>query len=94
MRKVLLRVTTGMAALIGVLALGGGSYAYMQCAAFDASLDKVYDVPIPSLVRSSDPAVVARGDHLLHSLAGCAVADCHGADLGGGRIVDIGRWVG
>ena len=90
MRKVFLRVLTGMAALIGILALGAGSYAYMQCAAFDASLDKVYDLPIPSLVRSSDPAVVARGDHLVHSLAGCAVSDCHGADLGGGRIVDIG----
>jgi len=90
MRKHVFRALKVIAALIGVLALGGGSYAYMQCSAFDASMDKVYDVPIPSLVRSTDPAVIARGNHLVHSMAGCGVTDCHGADLSGGKVTDIG----
>ena len=77
--------------LLALLALGGGSYTYMMCSAFDASMDKVYDVPIPTLERSTDPAVIARGDHLVHSMAGCAVNDCHGPDLGGSpKGIDIG----
>src|SRR5581483_7514577 len=77
--------------VLALLGLGGGSYTYMMCSAFDASMDKVYDVPIPNLARSTDPAVIARGDHLVHSMAGCGVNDCHGTDLGGNpKGVDIG----
>ena len=90
MRKLVVRVLKVVGILLGLLALGGGSYVYMQCSAFDASMAKVYDVPVPNLSRSTDAAVIARGDHLVHSLAGCGVADCHGADLGGGHVVDIG----
>ena len=90
MRKIVVRVLKVVGILVGLLALGGGSYVYMQCSAFDASMAKVYDVPIPNLSRSTDPAVIARGDHLVHSMAGCGVRDCHGADLGGGAVIDIG----
>lgn len=90
MRKLVVRVLKVVGILLGLLALGGGSYVYMQCSAFDASMAKVYDVPVPNLSRSTDAAVIARGDHLVHSLAGCGVADCHGADLAGGHVVDIG----
>lgn len=84
------RVLKVLGILLGLLALGGGSYVYMQCSAFDASMAKVYDVPVPNLSRSTDPAVIARGDHLVHSLAACGVSDCHATDLGGGHVVDIG----
>ena len=90
MRKIVVRVLKVVGILVALLALGGGSYVYMQCSAFDASMAKVYDVPIPNLTRSTDPAVIARGDHLVHSMAGCSIGDCHGADLGGGKVVDIG----
>ncbi len=90
MRKLVVRVLKVVGILLGLLALGGGSYVYMQCSAFDASMAKVYDIPVPNLSRSTDPAVIARGDHLVHSLAGCGVADCHGADLAGGHVVDLG----
>jgi hypothetical protein len=90
MRKLVVRILKVVGVLLGVLALGGGSYVYMQCSAFDASLEKVYDVPVPNLARSTDPAVIARGDHLVHSIAACGVTDCHGADLGGGKTIDIG----
>ncbi len=77
--------------VLALAALGMGSYTYMMCSAFDASMDKVYDVPIPNLARSTDPAVIARGDHLVHSMAGCAVNDCHGGDLAGNpKGIDIG----
>jgi mono/diheme cytochrome c family protein len=77
--------------VLALLALGMGSYTYMMCSAFDASMDKVYDVPVPTLARSTDPAVIARGDHLVHSMAGCGVKDCHGADLAGNpKGIDIG----
>jgi hypothetical protein len=85
------KVLKVLAIVLALCALGGGSHAYMQCSAFDASMDKVYDVPIPALVRSTDPAVIARGDHLVHSMAGCGVNDCHGANLAGSvRVSDIG----
>jgi hypothetical protein len=34
--------------------------------------------------------VLARGKHLTESLTGCALADCHGADFGGGKPSDAG----
>jgi mono/diheme cytochrome c family protein len=54
-------------------------------------LDKVYAIaPLDNIVRSNDPAVVARGKHLAFSLAGCSMKDCHGPDLGGGKVTDAG----
>jgi hypothetical protein len=90
MKKKVYKVLKGLGLVLGVVLLAVGIYVYMQCSAFDASMEKVYDVPVPALVRSTDPAVIARGDHLVHSLAGCGIGDCHGADLGGGKVTDIG----
>jgi hypothetical protein len=73
-----------VAALVVVVVLGGGGiYACVECSKFDSSMAKVYDVPVPNVTRSTEPAVIARGDHLVHSIAGCAVAACHGQDLAG-----------
>jgi hypothetical protein len=78
----------GIALLVLVLSLavyvGGVAYA------FSASVDEVYAIELPDVERSSDPAVIARGEHLAHSLAACALSDCHGEDLGGGRFQDLG----
>jgi hypothetical protein len=84
------RILLGVAASVTVAATAVGVFAGVQSSAFDASLDKVYDVPVPNVARSTDPAVIARGKHVVLALAGCASADCHGADLGGGRTVDFG----
>jgi hypothetical protein len=73
----------------GSIALVGG-YAAVQARAFDASMDRVYDVPLPALARSSDPAALTRGKHLAESIAPCAVPDCHGSDGAGGRLIKIG----
>jgi hypothetical protein len=72
----------GLIVVLAVVALVG--YALMQGRAFDASMAKVYDVPLPNITRSNDPQVIARGKHLAESLAFCAAGDCHKADLGGG----------
>jgi hypothetical protein len=75
-------VGCGLIALVGFVAFA--------CARFDASLDKVYDVAVPVMVRSTDPAILARGKHLVSSVAPCAASLCHGSDLSGGRPIEMG----
>lgn len=80
----------GVGGLIGVVALGAGAFVYSKVSAYDASLDKVYDVPLPKIELSADPVRLARGEHLAHTVMPCADSACHGADLAGGRAEDIG----
>jgi hypothetical protein len=87
---ILKKILKLLAVLIALVGAGGGTFAYVECSKFDASMDKVYDVPVPNVTRSTDAAVIARGDHLVHSIAGCAISACHGADFGGGKVTDIG----
>jgi hypothetical protein len=84
------RVLTGLVAVVVAAVAAGAAYALVETSRFDASLDKVYDVPVPTLVASTDPVVVARGKHLVESVAACASSLCHGADLGGGRPIEMG----
>jgi hypothetical protein len=79
---------TGLA--IGALVLSGAAYGGVQMSQFDASLDKVYEVSVPKLALSTDAVVLARGKHLVESTAPCAVAACHGIDLGGGTPILMG----
>jgi hypothetical protein len=80
--------------VIGLVLLAGGTilgiFVYVRCSQFDASMDKVYDVPLPNVTRSTDPAVLARGEHLVHSIAACSGDLCHGADLAGGKPILMG----
>jgi mono/diheme cytochrome c family protein len=75
-----------------VLVLGtGASYAGLQAHEFDASLDRVYDIPIPTITLSKDPDVLARGEHLTHTIMPCAAAECHGSDFAGAaKAIDMG----
>lgn len=75
-------IVVAVAGLV-VLVLGMGF-------AFDRSLARVYDVPLPAIAASTDSSVIERGRHLAGSVAGCGLGDCHGADLGGGRYIDLG----
>src|SRR4030095_3533239 len=70
--------------------VGGATYAGVQIRAFDQSFSKVYDVPLRPIVRSTDPAVLERGKHIVESIGACAAGDCHGADLGGGKTIEMG----
>lgn len=84
------KVLKGLGKLVALVAVGVGCYVGFHAHAFDVSMARVYAVPLPAVARSTDPAVVERGRHLAHSVAGCALSDCHGHDLGGGRSLDIG----
>lgn len=84
------KTLAGVGGVIGALAVVGGGYACMQARAYDESINHVYDVPIPKIERSNDPAVLARGKHVAESITSCTSADCHGADLGGGKTTDVG----
>ncbi len=91
MKRWLKRIGLGIGAVVLVTTVVGGAYAWAQTSAYDASVDKVYSIaPLEGFARSNDPAVIARGKHLASSLAGCALNDCHGADLGGGKVTDAG----
>jgi hypothetical protein len=84
------RILLGTAAVVVVLGGSVGAYAALQGARFDASMDAVYDVPVPKVERSTDPAVLARGRHIVESFGGCAGRQCHGADLAGGVPIEVG----
>src|SRR5580658_2787743 len=90
MRRVLKRLLKALGVVLVLVVGGGGVFAYVQCSRFDASMDKVYDVTVPSLARSTDPAVLARGKHLAESIGACEASPCHGPDLGGGELIVMG----
>jgi hypothetical protein len=80
-----------MAGLVAVATGGmGAAWGGYQVSQFDASMDKIYDVPVPQVARSTDAAVIARGKHLVESIAGCATVHCHGHDMGGGEPIVMG----
>jgi hypothetical protein len=84
------KVLKWLGIVVGVVILIGGIFVATQVMAFNSSVAKVYDVPAPNIARSSDPEVIGRGKHLAESIAGCALSDCHGNDLSGGKLTDIG----
>jgi cytochrome c553 len=80
----------GLGGVVALGALGLGGYVAVQVRAFDASMAKVYDVPLSAVARASDPQVLARGKHLVESVAPCGVSACHGSDFAGGEVIDMG----
>lgn len=90
MKPIVKQILMGVGAVVGVVVLGGAAFVGYQSHAFGASLDKVYEVPLPSLTRTTDPVALERGHHIADSLAPCAVSDCHGGDLAGGKVIEVG----
>jgi hypothetical protein len=77
--------------LLLVLVLGtGATYVGWEVRAFNASMDTVYDIPVPTIARSTDPAVLARGKHLTDAVMPCSISDCHGPDFAGGKTMELG----
>lgn len=90
MKPIVKRILLGVGGLVGLAVLGAAAFVAFQVHGFNASLDKVYDVPLPTMVRTSDAAALERGHHLAETIAPCAVSDCHGSDLGGGKTIAVG----
>lgn len=82
------KVLLGLAGLVVLVLLGVGGYVMSQVSAFDQAIAKKYDLPIPQITLSQDPAVLERGKHLAESLGGCM--SCHGENFGGGKVEDLG----
>lgn len=78
----------GLAGLVLVAGLSAFAFVRVQVSAFDESTARVYDVPLTEVTRSDDPAVLARGKHLVEALGGCTA--CHGDNLGGGLEEKLG----
>ncbi len=83
-KKVLKWGGIALGGLVGLSAIVVG----VLVAQFQSSLSKHYDVALPQITRSSDPAVLARGQHLVESLGACQ--GCHGGNLGGGNVEEFG----
>lgn len=90
MNRTLKRVLSGFALLAGLVVVSAAAFVAFHVLRFDASMDQVYDVKLKAISRSTDAAVLARGEHLAKSVGGCVVSDCHGADLGGGKTLAFG----
>jgi hypothetical protein len=84
------RLVVTALAVVGVAVLAAAAFAGVETASYNASLDRVYDVPAPNITRSTDAAVLVRGRHVVDAIAGCSSSNCHGADLGGGQTVKMG----
>ncbi len=90
MNKTLKRALLGAVALIVVGGGAAGAFVAKNVSATNKGLAKQYDLPTPTMARSTDPAVLARGKHLTETIGSCATRDCHGTDLGGGNVLKMG----
>jgi Cytochrome c len=84
------RILMWLGIAVAVLVVSVGTYGFVQARSFNASMDKVYDFPLGTMVRSTDPSLIERGKHLSEAVAGCTTPDCHGADGGGGKQMSMG----
>lgn len=82
------KILIGVLSVLGLVLLSGTGFAAYQVTAYDQSMSKVYAVALPEVQLSTDPTVLERGKHLAESLGSCL--DCHGDDLGGKLMVDMG----
>ncbi len=88
--RIVKRVLLGVGGALGLILVGGGAFVGCQVHRYNASMDKVYDIPVPQITRVTDPVALARGEHVAEAIGACSGGDCHGADLGGGKTVDAG----
>lgn len=79
------RILLGLMFAVVVVA---AAFIAVNVVLFDRSTRKVYDISLPSVVVSTDPAVIARGRHLVDSLGKCR--QCHGESLNSGEDVAHG----
>ncbi len=84
------RVLKVIAIVAGGLVLAAAAFVGVEVLLFERSVGRQYDVPLPTVTRSADAAVLERGRHLAVSIGGCATAECHGADLSGNKDTDLG----
>ena len=77
-----------VAALVGIIVVIVAGTVLVQVRSFDSAAARVWDVPLPRIAAVTDSAVLARGEHVANALGGCT--GCHGPDLSGGIVEDVG----
>ena len=83
MKRVLKWLGWGLCGLLGlVLATAAAAWLHSERA-----LNQTYAIDDPPLTRSTDPAVLARGEHL-YQTRGCGA--CHGGEGEGSVVMDAG----
>jgi mono/diheme cytochrome c family protein len=90
MSRWLKRIGYAVAAIVALVLVALGSVYALS----EVRFRRVYAVPGEQVAISSDSAVLARGEHIVTSIAGCA--DCHGEGLKGNAMIDappMGRLV-
>src|SRR6185436_9571336 len=90
MKRTIKRILKVVGIVIAVALVGGGAWAGYQVHAYNASMGRTYDVPAAAITRSTDPAVLDRGKHIVESIGACSSKDCHGGDFGGGDPIKMG----
>jgi hypothetical protein len=90
MKVWLKRIGIGLGVVILLVAVIGGGFVYAKTSAFDESMNKVYSVAPLKIERSTDPAVLARGKHIMEAIMPCGIGDCHGEGLSGGKLMEMG----
>jgi mono/diheme cytochrome c family protein len=90
MNRWLKRIGYTLGAVVALLLVAVGAvYAVSE-----SRFRRTYDVTGEPLTASTDSATLARGEHLVSAVAGCA--DCHGEGLRGNPVIDappMGRLV-
>lgn len=75
----------GGAGFLGLAAVGFTAVYFVSQSKMGATYAQdVTAIEIPE----GDSDAIARGDYLVNHVMGCTHSDCHGADLGGGAVVD------
>ncbi len=82
------KILLGLLGVVLVFVVGVAGFAMTKVSAFEESITRKYDFPLPPVTLSTDPAVLARGKHLTESLGACNT--CHGENFGGGKVEDLG----
>src|SRR5687768_16535752 len=90
MKRWLKQVLIGLGAFAVLAGSTAGIYVYTRTSAYAESMDRVYEVRPAAVTLSTEAAVLARGKHLAESVGACAIQDCHGPDLGGGKTLKMG----
>jgi mono/diheme cytochrome c family protein len=68
--------------LVGLLAVAAAGVYVVS----EVKVNQAVDTALPNIVATTDPAIIMRGEHLVHSVLVCT--HCHGENLDGGVVID------
>lgn len=82
MRKLIKSIGVVLGGLIGLLIVA----IAVMIGISEIKLNQTYTAPEQSVQASTDPAIIARGQHIVTAITACG--DCHGTNLSGNVVLD------